>query len=796
MKKGAGVSIANTYMGIADQVTMERGHIRMIDGRMPENDNEIAMELTALANMGLGTNVGQDIVLSYFDSKGQKTEKSYRLSGVLVDYTGTWANGLSLPGILVTEKEYEAIGVTSGVIYMYYLRDDIKIKNEASLVDQLSRATGEQLTYNSFIGESTVWGSKTAYYQVAAVLVVVAVCALIYTYFSYTQNRKREYYRLRCFGISRGQLRHMIVLEGIYAMMPWMAAGLATGFLLSLGLGAILMNVFSTEYLFPMHFQTILICVGCMFIAALTAITLVTCLVREKRLYENVARIPVKKLHRIRNMHMNSKNMFRSFHWREVRLNPMRSVAASILAISVMTCTLLCIYQVYQYYHSFYRWAMESTDYSGGVDEEHYEIRYGDKNEKGECMSSIGTEYHRFDLGIPDSFFTELASVEGVQDVERFSYDSWMPVTWEGIENSPIREFQLKQYENHLPDWEDEHLYVYGTYFHEDAAAFYEQFQKDIPAEYYDPEAFARGEQVLYVSNNAYEVHNDYDERNRGIIEESTLKPGDYVTYETENGPVQVMVAAMLYEKYDSHMGKSTRGGYEFEASVDFGQKLASKEGKDFSYVWVRFNVDNALSFAGMNQRITNLFSNYNLTYSSRIEKKVQEQSKMLQMFFVFGTVVVIHGSVFLVVYANMIAGAMRNKKKNIALMNQLGISKNRLIAAELRECMLRNLWMVLAVPIAFIMKLYDIYLRMSTTTDSGHYDELTRQWVRDSVTTRVLKSFQGLTPVLWIVFAIIIMYLAMLLVSILPVIREIRDSGGVFNGKSKAGKREEDKSL
>lgn len=80
--------------GCFDNEAMALGHIKLLEGRYPSNNDEISVEKTTLLKrMPAGTGIGDTIF--FVDEEGN--ESSFTIVGIISDFRGTWNNSKQLP---------------------------------------------------------------------------------------------------------------------------------------------------------------------------------------------------------------------------------------------------------------------------------------------------------------------------------------------------------------------------------------------------------------------------------------------------------------------------------------------------------------------------------------------------------------------------------------------------------------------------------------------------------------------------------------------------------------------------
>lgn len=126
------------------------GNISLQCGRMPEKDDEAAIEWDSLIKLNQGTQIGQEIHIEVREGSSQTTEtieKTYKLTGILSNYTNVWNGGEYIPGIVVTESEGESVNKIGKAAYIYSSNN--YINNYRDIYDGLVKKTHKELIYNS-----------------------------------------------------------------------------------------------------------------------------------------------------------------------------------------------------------------------------------------------------------------------------------------------------------------------------------------------------------------------------------------------------------------------------------------------------------------------------------------------------------------------------------------------------------------------------------------------------------------------------------------------------------------------
>lgn len=87
--------------------------------------------------------------------------KTYKLTGILNNYTNVWNGGEYIPGIVVTEGEGEAVNRIGKAAYIYSSNN--YINNYRDIYDGLVKKTHKELIYNSSVYDYKPWAGGYVY---------------------------------------------------------------------------------------------------------------------------------------------------------------------------------------------------------------------------------------------------------------------------------------------------------------------------------------------------------------------------------------------------------------------------------------------------------------------------------------------------------------------------------------------------------------------------------------------------------------------------------------------------------
>lgn len=215
-------------VGYMDDDFIRIGNISLQSGSMPQNDDEAAIELDTLLKLNQGTQLGQEIHISVRKGSNQTTEsieKTYKLTGILNNYTNLWCGGNYIPGIIVTQGEGENINRIGKAAYIYS-SDSYIDGNYNDIYDGLKKKSQKELIYNSSVYDYEPWGGGYIYDYMYVLLMLIGVSAVVYQILMHDRKRKHVRSILTNLGAKRIQLMAFSLVENIVIVTLAAIAGL------------------------------------------------------------------------------------------------------------------------------------------------------------------------------------------------------------------------------------------------------------------------------------------------------------------------------------------------------------------------------------------------------------------------------------------------------------------------------------------------------------------------------------------------------------------------------------------
>ena len=273
-----------------DDTAKELANPTLLAGTWPEKDGEIAIEQTAMAQMGLKADVGDKVTLQMQPQNGAAlldttVQKEYVLTGILKDkrtnivFSYLSSERQDMPAAFVCPgTQTEPGGLETLACYM--TKSD-KASQETNIYDaSIGMAVlSDPLTEALYGGDHTAnngyridimtdgaqdaasrIGSQFAQFAVlACVLLIAAGTAIINAFNSNLQTRKKQIGMLRAVGATKGQIIKIYGMEALFITMLCVPASLLIAFF---GV-RILIAALGSEYTFVPNLWVLFLCGVC-----------------------------------------------------------------------------------------------------------------------------------------------------------------------------------------------------------------------------------------------------------------------------------------------------------------------------------------------------------------------------------------------------------------------------------------------------------------------------------------------------------------------------------------------------
>lgn len=238
--------------GTVEKKLKKMGRIRLLEGDFPQAENEIVMEADVLSKLKHNYKIGQKIILeisfpavSYDGIETTRVvSREYKLCGVLKEYTDLWCvDEEILPGILVTEKEALRVSKIAEVentdvivkepkfhyFFKSYKDKEQMLKNVGEYISSRNKERGEEgkLAVNTYAYEAETQEGFDSFYII--IIFITTLLAVLCIYMVQMQKQIQQIKLFRSIGITKRQLRQLLLFEILCLAVPAMLMGILMG---------------------------------------------------------------------------------------------------------------------------------------------------------------------------------------------------------------------------------------------------------------------------------------------------------------------------------------------------------------------------------------------------------------------------------------------------------------------------------------------------------------------------------------------------------------------------------------
>lgn len=384
-----------SYVGYLTEDFIRIGCIELVEGRMPESDNEIVMDRNTLAKHGIiNPVVGQNVTLRYYEegktSEETRRSEEYILVGILEDYSNVWQDSRYLPGALVTQSRYDKFNHTSLSTHIYGLSDELKHKDYKAIYEDISKAAHLNPVYNSYVYDCEVWDGEGVYSYMYILVMVIGILAIAYQLFFYRVQREKSNNILRQLGATRSQIVRGTMLEQLFVLA---AAGIL-GIIVAVAAGSLVCGLIERGGTVKFYYVSVKMMLKSLFAIVMSVIMVelvavieaIKDLIRSQPLAKHSKRNNTAEIHddidwsKAESMcqyedkpvihkksRLNKYNVYRTIGRRFIRSNKLiLNIGIRMISLTVCVIITLCGMQIYDYYNE-YMDNRDNTDIFGVV---------------------------------------------------------------------------------------------------------------------------------------------------------------------------------------------------------------------------------------------------------------------------------------------------------------------------------------------------------------------------------------------------------------------------------------------
>ncbi len=683
--------------------------IGMNSGRLPESDDEIAMEADFLSALGYDYELGQKITISVSistDTAGVSAmvKETFTLCGIIKEYTSIWSaigTTANLNSAVITEDAMNNLLAKANeyIITMYPDEEITVLEPEITLFFTVKNGYENEVSSDSYLRSR---GAVTNYtisvtneeaninILYVAIIFLVSLLAVVVIYILNMPKEVQRTVRMRSIGASKRQILALIAFESLILCIPAIILGTVLG---AVGMWIILkLGVYSGSVDIVVSVPTnIILCAGLVWIIGILLVRAVT--------YITVLSTPLTG-----RMTMGTKSKRKS----QVLQRALINVLSLILCLTIVFTALNIIYPAYTYDSTSSTWSyMISNTYA--------------------------TPY--VTQKVTDETIDLILSVPGITDVQSYSEEDITSINFGTTEIDNVKLVVIDD----PSDWHNEGTYGY-----------------DFDFSNLDYEAFMSGDAILFsvVSDSRLETPEIGDSVTIGVDMYSCYESSREDQYILNDVDIQHLditatVGGVSFEKVPTSVSEILGCSYYIVCSKNFMQKMVDMipdgyclttdgystryityvSGEEVGYETSYIYTNSTAEFLSTDAVIASIATNAGLSMNSLREYNYAIAQNWLQRLILLS----VSGSCIALVVILILASTVRleseQEKKKFGVLRAIGMSKNQQRLSFLRQALIRA---VSAVVISWAGYLgYCVYTNRSALSDGG-------------TVTAIIKSYFG----------------------------------------------------
>lgn len=233
--------LAGSYMdnkqaniGTMDQTAWNLGHLQMLKGHLPENEQEIAMESGMLTALGYQGEPGEKITLNIVTTTAYQNDMvgkayTYTLCGVIKDYQVNWdiCNRNRFPTGIVTKAGAERIGSPLESHMLIRADKGDSVYEDLKKSDKLTCGMEENAKWNQDVVKQMPY---IGFLQAIRVVIAVAAACVLYLMVSHSVQKRQEMWKiLDALGMEKKQMYQILIFEACACYLIASIIGMALG---------------------------------------------------------------------------------------------------------------------------------------------------------------------------------------------------------------------------------------------------------------------------------------------------------------------------------------------------------------------------------------------------------------------------------------------------------------------------------------------------------------------------------------------------------------------------------------
>ena len=722
-------------IGYIDDNLAEIGHVKLKEGRMPIGQGEIVAVSSVLVSLGYSLELGQKITLYVKGNAGEPVVKEYELVGVLDNSMSNWCVSGDMPSVIISKAEADTFNYKAKFRYFYKLKEEYKDIDTKEFYDNLvgNNSVSEDgmwsVSYNHYLYSTSFWGEPKLYIWVECMLLLSGMAALSFCMITYIQSRKKYYYCLRVIGMSKMQMKLVILMENVAVCLPVGAVTMFTTMLLWLVVSTLLAVIKGIDYFYYVPMDIFIKILGSWILVVFVSVVMAIILTSQKRLYDNTRSVTIRGFTRRFLNKVKSERIYSSIYKREQRVYLMRYVVSIVISFVITNLLLYSGSKMWEAWMEYKTLSNIRSDFecrkhaeSGVVSVGNY-VWYIDTEHGREVADTMKYSYggRKCTDGIGEEFFEKLDEISNIKSYYASTLDNSHLFEWDNMmEDSYIKD-ALNEY-NGVAGWrdkegnmvEDYHYwhevidgntlhFEYNSWFVWDVKDKYEYYSKICENSTMTYDGFASGEQVFAILNR----ESDYLTEGSDI---RILAGDDVITVQIGAIiPVDKMKSGEYPGNCVDTYGRNMLG-INIIASDALAEKIAKAEGGQVQYNLVDIDLSVLARYGITIKQCAKLISDEGMFCTDWTEgqrKIFDDMFTEVVMYGLFGMILMMF---YVMLKNNIVKSGIITSGNRIKRLRMLGMSKMQVVKMYVAQGLSESKWLIMTLPAIYVMHLYLIY--------------------------------------------------------------------------------------
>lgn len=753
-------------IGAISAQMIKQGHIKLKQGRFPEKDNEILMEESALAAVNSTCKVGEnvsfyvavddDTVKLILENKKLKLYKvTYKLVGIIGEYSSLWNGGENLPNAFVTKESFENLNMTKTYYafqsirkkYMngntYHFADSLMGSIQKKIKDKLP--DGEKFNemgyaVNSFAYGNTFFSEKKIYRNMTYILVMLGSMVMAYIMSVYFSKRKKFYLRLIEIGSDRKKVFKISLYECTYYVLPSVLISLISFYLISAIIVYAVAKISGIEYFFVFKWKTLFLILACFALVFIMAFVFSWVMFGNRHITEKKENYSVYSYWRLRKRAKKGKKLnVYEYETRRKICSPMKFFFIRMIGIGVCVCVFVCFVQINSKVKSYKSICVANKDFIAEVGAENFEIIEAKVPAKKHMDDSVGKIIDYVYVGegtqkvyMKDIFSNEfmkfISNLKGIKKAEYTLWDESHIFSWTGKTNADY-------YKNHQAE---EAVYIdsstelgkkyavqydslmYKGIYYKDTKDIWDIVKNRIDKKSADYDSFDNGDEVLLfeqkynmgdsadLDDSAGGGEESFNDNSHNVNKTETgfdksLKKGDVLTIKTKEKDIKVKVGDILpIEDYD-FIGLGDSKPYIIAGSRKLEEKIAKQDKVKAGFNHVKIDFSRISDTAAVDKILERKCENLNYKSEENYKEINKAFKSMAKETITYGTFIAIITIIYIFILVCILYEEYGSMKKRRKLLKKFGVQEKEFTKAALLNGFKEAAYILLSIPAVYI---------------------------------------------------------------------------------------------